>query len=164
MWPARPAPNAPSGPGQVNGPATGERWVPTGAVAGAGAGRRRFLRLRCFFGGAGALTTIGSPARTPPLPLVAAEATSGTRSASTSIMTRARAMGSGSTVTPRPRALQRIAQTPTTRFSSSAEPFLLSGSLRLPHFGDCTHDGQPDLHGHSEISRRASSQIRSNAP
>ena len=32
-----------------------------------------------------------------------------------------------------------------------------SGSLRLPHFGDCTHDGQPLSHGHSLTSRWASS-------
>ena len=35
------------------------------------------------------------------------------------------------------------------RRMSAAEPRLESGSLRLPHFGDCTHDGQPDSHGHS---------------
>ena len=40
--------------------------------------------------------------------------------------------------------------------SSSSAPCLCSGSLRLPHFGDCTHDGQPDSHGHSLISRCAS--------
>ena len=28
---------------------------------------------------------------------------------------------------------------------TSSAPALDSGSLRLPHFGDCTHDGQPDL-------------------
>ena len=39
---------------------------------------------------------------------------------------------------------------------SSSAPALASGSLRLPHFGDCTHDGQPRSHGHSEISRCAS--------
>ena len=33
------------------------------------------------------------------------------------------------------------------------QPSLSSGSLRLPHFGDCTHDGQPDSHGHSLTSR-----------
>ena len=36
---------------------------------------------------------------------------------------------------------------------SDAQPSLVSGSLRLPHFGDCTHDGQPDSHGHSLTSR-----------
>ena len=42
------------------------------------------------------------------------------------------------------------------RAITSSAPALDSGSLRLPHFGDCTHDGQPDSHGHSPISRCAS--------
>ena len=46
---------------------------------------------------------------------------------------------------------------------TSAAPCLESGSLRLPHFGDCTHDGQPLSHGHSEISRCASSTSASKA-
>ena len=46
---------------------------------------------------------------------------------------------------------------------SAAEPPLESGSLRLPHFGDCTHDGQPDLHGHSLMSRCASATSVSNS-
>src|SRR4051794_27278960 len=120
----------------------------------------RLRRLR-FFGGFGAATTLH--AATPPL-VVVASAASGTASANTSDTTiRARITWSGSAVAHGRAAVQRIAQTPVTRFSSSAAPFLLSGSFRLPHFGDCTHEGQPDLHGHSEISRSASSQIRSNA-
>jgi hypothetical protein len=46
---------------------------------------------------------------------------------------------------------------------SSRAPSLARGSLRLPHFGDCTHEGQPFSHGHSEISRCASSTSASNA-
>ena len=42
--------------------------------------------------------------------------------------------------------------------SSSRAPSLESGSLRLPHFGDCTHEGQPPVQGHSAISLRASPQ------
>ena len=42
-------------------------------------------------------------------------------------------------------------------------PSLSSGSFRLPHFGDWTHDGQPDSHGHSLTSRNASPTSRSNA-
>ena len=38
------------------------------------------------------------------------------------------------------------------RSSSARAPALDSGSLRLPHFGDCTHEGQPLAHGHSAIS------------
>ena len=38
---------------------------------------------------------------------------------------------------------------------------LSSGLLRLPHFGDCTHEGHPVSHGHDEIaSRVAVSQSR----
>ncbi len=48
------------------------------------------------------------------------------------------------------------------RRSSSSAPALCSGSLRLPHLGDCTHDGHPDRHGHSPISRRASATSISN--
>ena len=43
-------------------------------------------------------------------------------------------------------------------------PAFDSGSLRLPHFGDCTHDGQPLSHGHSRdqpVARRR--RARSNA-
>ena len=42
------------------------------------------------------------------------------------------------------------------RAITSSAPAFDSGSLRLPHLGDCTHDGQPDSHGHSLISRCAS--------
>ena len=47
--------------------------------------------------------------------------------------------------------------------SARARPPSTSGSLRLPHFGDCTHDGQPFSHGHSPISRCASSTSASKA-
>ena len=47
------------------------------------------------------------------------------------------------------------------RISSSA-PALCSGSLRLPHLGLCTQEGQPDSQGHSAISRSASPSRRSN--
>ena len=50
------------------------------------------------------------------------------------------------------RRLARRASAPSAR----GAPALASGSLRLPHLGDCTHDGQPDSHGHSAISRCAS--------
>ena len=46
---------------------------------------------------------------------------------------------------------------------SSSAPCFDSGSFRFPHFGDCTHEGQPDSHGHSPISRRASPTSRSNS-
>ena len=58
----------------------------------------------------------------------------------------------------------REAATPSARPSGSASRrrrACCSGSLRLPHFGDCTHDGQPASHGHSEISRSASPTSRS---
>jgi PAS domain S-box-containing protein len=48
------------------------------------------------------------------------------------------------------------------RRSSSSAPRLCSGSLRLPHLGDCTHEGQPSSHRHSLISRRASATRRWN--
>ncbi len=40
--------------------------------------------------------------------------------------------------------------------STSSAAALCSGSLRLPHFGDCTHEGQPLSQGHSAISACAS--------
>ena len=43
------------------------------------------------------------------------------------------------------------------RRSSVSEPCLSSGSLRLPHFGLCTHDGQPRSHGHCASKRAVSS-------
>jgi very-short-patch-repair endonuclease len=46
---------------------------------------------------------------------------------------------------------------------SSTQPAFASGSLRLPHLGDCTHDGQPLSQGHSPTSRWASSTSVSNA-
>ena len=36
-----------------------------------------------------------------------------------------------------------LASAPSTRRSTPTAPALSSGSLPLPHFGDCTHDGQP---------------------
>ena len=48
-----------------------------------------------------------------------------------------------------------------SRRSSSRAPRLDSGSFRLPHFGDCTHEGQPERHGHSPINRFASATRRS---
>ena len=53
-------------------------------------------------------------------------------------------------------------QRSSMRAITSIEPSLLSGSLRLPHLGDCTHDGQPRSHGHSEIRRCASATSVSN--
>src|SRR5690349_21034530 len=138
MCPARPAPNSPAGPGQVNAPATGKTCVEPVAgagVAGAAGGGRRlfFLRFGGLFGVAGARTTDGLPAPAPPLaagaatpPLSAAKAAAGTSRASTSTMNRARVMLFGSAAGRTARDLQRIAQTPITRFSSSAAPFLLS--------------------------------------
>ena len=46
---------------------------------------------------------------------------------------------------------------------TSAAPCFDSGSLRLPHLGDCTHEGQPLSHGHSVIRRWASSTSASKA-
>ena len=43
--------------------------------------------------------------------------------------------------------------------SRSIAPFLSSGLFWLPHFGDCTHDGQPSGHSHDAmVSRVALSQ------
>ena len=47
------------------------------------------------------------------------------------------------------------------RSSNSRAPALESGSLRLPHFGDCTQEGQPEAQGHSAIRRYASRQSSS---
>jgi hypothetical protein len=61
-------------------------------------------------------------------------------------------------------ALRELYRPPTpciVRISSSA-PALCSGSLRLPHLGLCTQEGQPDSHGHSPIRRSASPSRRSN--
>ena len=42
--------------------------------------------------------------------------------------------------------------------SRRAAACLSSGSLRLPHLGDCTHDGHPVSHSHcSSVSRVAAS-------
>ena len=61
---------------------------------------------------------------------------------------------------PDPEGAQREVR---SRRRSSRAPPLDSGSLRLPHFGDCTHDGQPDLQRHSPINRFASPTSRSNS-
>ena len=42
------------------------------------------------------------------------------------------------------------------RSISASAPCFESGSLRLPHFGDCTQHGQPSVHGQSRITSRAS--------
>ena len=52
-------------------------------------------------------------------------------------------------------------QRSSIRAMSSSAPAFASGSLRLPHFGDCTHDVQPASQGHSAISRWASATRRS---
>ena len=45
--------------------------------------------------------------------------------------------------------------------SRRTAPALSSGSLPLPHLGDCTHDGQPSGHSHAAIaSRVAVSHVR----
>ena len=49
------------------------------------------------------------------------------------------------------------------RLSSSSAPALSSMSLRLPHFGDWTHDGQPCSHGQPSIIRAVSAAQPSNA-
>ncbi len=59
------------------------------------------------------------------------------------------------------RALAHGPESFIERISSSA-PSLCSGSLRLPHLGLCTQEGQPDSQGHSAISRSASPSRRSN--
>ena len=53
---------------------------------------------------------------------------------------------------PQDRAQNGAAQRSSMRAMTSSAPGFDSGSLRLPHFGDCTHDGQPDSHGHSVTS------------
>src|ERR671937_2877756 len=99
------------------------------------------------------------PGETPPFP---ANALVGTNRASSSGSAR------------RVRTLLASARTPDglqpatdhaacMRVISSRAPFLFNGSLRLPHLGDCTHDGQPDRHGHSSMRRRASATRVSNS-
>jgi len=55
----------------------------------------------------------------------------------------------------RPPLVGAILQAASIRPISCAEPSFDNGSLRLPHLGDCTHDGQPFSHGHSLMSRCA---------
>ncbi len=63
---------------------------------------------------------------------------------------------------PRPSPLAHPGSKPFIDRISSSAPCLCSGSLRLPHLGLCTQEGQPDSHGHSAISRSASPSRRSN--
>ncbi len=42
--------------------------------------------------------------------------------------------------------------------SSDTAPALSSGSLRLPHLGDCTHDGQPATQPHRDTTSRVASR------
>ena len=44
--------------------------------------------------------------------------------------------------------------------SSCTAPALSSGSLPLPHFGDCTHDGQPSGHSQATIASRVTRSQR----
>jgi hypothetical protein len=46
----------------------------------------------------------------------------------------------------------RAASSANTSLSICTAPALSSGSLPLPHFGDCTHDGQPCWHSHASIA------------
>src|SRR5215218_229588 len=55
----------------------------------------------------------------------------------------------------------RSTQAASNRESNANAPPFDSGSLRFPHFGDCTHDGHPRLHLHSAIRRCASPTSRS---
>ena len=54
-------------------------------------------------------------------------------------MTRARAGA---------RSIRRTPPSEAALSSRATAPALSSGSLPLPHLGDCTHDGQPVSHGH----------------
>jgi hypothetical protein len=47
----------------------------------------------------------------------------------------------------------RLAYRSNIRARSSFAPSLDRGSLRLPHLGDCTQEGQPSLQRHSAIKR-----------
>ena len=71
-------------------------------------------------------------------------AASSARTGSTPASTTRPATPSGSSSRP-PAAIRP----PSIRPISSTQPAFASGSLRLPHFGDCTHYGQPFSHGHS---------------
>jgi secretion/DNA translocation related TadE-like protein len=44
--------------------------------------------------------------------------------------------------------------------SSCTAPALSSGSLPLPHFGDCTHDGQPSGHSQATMASRVTRSQR----
>ena len=49
----------------------------------------------------------------------------------------------------------------STTSSTVPAPALSSGTLPLPHFGDCTHDGQPARHAQSSIAARVAASHRS---
>ena len=44
--------------------------------------------------------------------------------------------------------------------SSCTAPALSSGSLPLPHLGECTHDGQPSAHSQASIAARVTRSQR----
>lgn len=47
---------------------------------------------------------------------------------------------------------RRSSNARNTRRSTCTAPALSSGSLPFPHFGDCTHDGQPPGHSHASMA------------
>lgn len=49
---------------------------------------------------------------------------------------------------------QRSTSLASTALSSRMAPPLSSGSLPLPHFGECTHDGQPSLQPQAAMASR----------
>src|SRR5690349_7409809 len=57
---------------------------------------------------------------------------------------RSTGRASGAAVVWRGNGAAAMAARTTSRVATA--PALSSGSLPLPHFGDCTHDGQPDSH------------------
>ena len=67
----------------------------------------------------------------------------------------------GRTVTPRGRRPQRCTAARAMRPSSVIAPPLSRYSFQLPHFGDCTHDGQPSSHGHAATRSRVARTCRS---
>src|SRR5436190_9783164 len=84
------------------------------------------------------------PGAAPPLP---ARAVEGSKRASGSESARRGRTLLASVCTPDClRAASDLAadyQAACMRVISSSAPVLFSGSLRFPHFGDCTHEGQP---------------------
>jgi hypothetical protein len=57
----------------------------------------------------------------------------------------------GSVVTGRVRGTHAVSSAKTRRSTCTAAG-LSNGSLPLPHFGDCTHEGQPCGHSHASIA------------